>query len=82
MAIIIKHLVKQKRYIVIGPAYGFSKTSRNNVPYDTSKMTFEEKYIVGCDDHGELHWLEAHEVRVESVDGRSCQEVLGNVHKQ
>jgi hypothetical protein len=76
MATTVKHLLTNKRYIVIGPAYGYSKTNRGNVPYDTSLQTFEEKFIVCCDSDGELHWLAAHEVRVDSVDGRSCREVL------
>lgn len=79
MATIVRHLLTNKRYIVIGPAYAYSKTNRSDISYHTSLQTFEEKFIVGCDIDGELHWLKAHEVRVDSVDGRSCLEVLNGI---
>lgn len=76
MALIVKHLLTQKRYIVVGPAYGFSKANRNNMSFETGFASFEEKMIVACDADGELHWLDANELAVESVDGRSCRDVL------
>ncbi len=79
MATIVRHLVTHKRYIVIGPAYGYSKTNRSSMPYDTGLQTFDEKFIVCCDSDGELQWLEAHQVRIDSVDGRSCREVLNGI---
>lgn len=44
--------------------------------FDTGYATFEEKLMVVCDARGEMHWLDAIEMRIESVDGRSCREVL------
>lgn len=76
MAIVIRHMLTQQCYILIGPAYGFSKTNRTNLALDFNYASFEEKLIVACDANGELHWLNANEVKVDSVDGRSCQEVL------
>ncbi len=78
MPVILRHVLTQKRYILVGPAYGFSKTNRTNLAFDMGYASFEEKLIVACDANGDLHWLNANEMSVESVDGKTCRDVLGD----
>ena len=80
MPTILRHVLTQRRYILVGPAYGFSKTNRSDFDFtfDTGYTSFEEKLIVACDADGEMHWLKAHELTVESVNGRSCRDVLND----
>ncbi len=74
MPIIVRNVLTQKRYILVGPAYGLAKANRGTL--DPSYATFEEKLIVACDEEGQLHWLNSIEMVVETVGGRLCRDVL------
>ncbi len=76
MPIRVRHVPSQKLYILLGPAYGMAKTNRNNLPLEVGYASFENKLLVVADVHGEISWLPAVEMLVESVGGRSCREVL------
>lgn len=76
MPILVRHILTQKTYILLGPAYGMAKTNRTNLSMDTGYASFENKLLVVADKQGEIDWLPSVELLVESVDGLSCSEVL------
>lgn len=76
MPILVRHVPSQKLYVFLGPAYGMAKTNRNNLPLELGHTTSENKLLAVADVHGEISWLPAVEVLIESVDGRTCREIL------
>jgi hypothetical protein len=76
MPILVRHVPTQKLYVFLGPACALAKTNRSNLDFDVGYATFENKQVVVADKSGEISWLPAHEVVIESVDGRSCRVVL------
>jgi hypothetical protein len=76
MPIIVRHIPTQKRYILLGPAYGMAKTNRTNLSMDTRYASFEDKLLVVADAGGEISWLPALEMLVDCVAGLTCHEFL------
>ncbi len=76
MPTIVRHEPTQKRYLLLGPAYGYSKTNRTSAEFDTGYATFEHKLVAACDADGVIHWLNATETTIESIDGQTCREAL------
>jgi hypothetical protein len=54
-----------------------AKTNRTNFDMDTGYASFENKLLVVADKRGEIDWLPSVELLVESVDGQTCIDLLG-----
>jgi hypothetical protein len=76
MPIPVRHIPTQKVYILLGPAFSMAITNRNNLSWETGYFTSECKQLVVADNSGEMSWLPAMEFVVESIDGRTCRDVL------
>lgn len=83
MTIIVQHVPTERRYLLVGSGYGAYRSSRPSAIFGSlaPKSTSGVLPVVLCaDEVGGLRWIDSAELRVESVDGLSPAQALGERH--
>lgn len=79
MATIVEHKADGNRYVLIGPGYGMYHAVKAHVVlgnWGRSAETGSQKLVCVTNEAGEIGWLQAENVKVVSVDGKSPAEHL------
>ena len=79
MATVVRHIPTNKKYVLLGTGFGaFQSKSQNPILGNLMSDTTEGQFAMACvcDSQGEMLWVESTHLLIESVDGKTTNEIL------
>ncbi|MDP8243984.1 MAG: hypothetical protein P9L94_07875 [Candidatus Hinthialibacter antarcticus] len=79
MATIVKHIPTGRRFLLVGTGHDAYHPEPSTMPPSGVRQISEDgqnALAAVCDEDGAIYWCETKELKVESVDGHTPQEIL------